>query len=179
MSKLDLRTKLFLYLTGLNAVEPSMSKIEISETKMTDVYVFNSYQEYVDFLKLYLKNIDENLINNAITTTLRGKQIVVLKKLCDNIIIKQRVKEFYESYDQNRISEIHSKGKITPLEKVTEYETYNLCAPSSTIESVRDRCKFFSNCHDCLLEYATYQEEYDEIDSKSIKTNIFGKVLKK
>ena len=182
MNKLDLKTKLFLYITRANNLGvPNFdtSKIEINEKQTHDVYVFDSYEDYFNYFKMYLKNIDEELIRKAIYTTGKKGQIIAFKGLCERIIIKQRVKEFYEMFDQEKIDEIHAKGKITPMEKVSEYESGDLCAPGDAIGSASNRCKFFSDCHECLLEYASHNQEYDRIDLKLVNSDINQKILKK
>ena len=182
MSKLDLKTKLFLYITranNLGAPTADTSRIEINDEQTHDVYVFDSYDDYINYFKVYLKNVDEELIRIAIYTIGKKGQIIALKRLCERIIIKQRVKEFYELFDQEKIDEIHAKGKITPLEKVQEYESFDLCAPGDAIASASNRCRFFSDCHECLLEYVSHNQEYDRIDFKLVNNNIDPKILKK
>ena len=178
MNKLDFNTRLFLYVTKANNLGTPKydgSIIEVSEENPHDVYVFNSYKDYIDFFKLYLKNIDISLINKAIYTIGKKGHVVALKDLCERIIIKQRVKEFYEMFNQEKIDEIHSRGKITPMEKVEEFEEYELCAPGDGIGSASNRCAFFNDCHECLLEYASHNEEYDKFDFELLNTD---KVLK-
>lgn len=182
MKKLDLKTKLFLYITRANNLGvPNFdtSKIEISKEQTHDVYVFDSYEDYFNYFKMYLKNVDEELIEKAIYTTGKKGQVVTFKGLCERIIIKQRVKEFYEMFDQEKIDEIHAKGKITPMEKVSEYESWDLCAAGDAIGSASNRCNFFSDCHECLLEYASHNQEYDRIDLKLVNSDINQKILKK
>lgn len=186
MSKLDLKTnlktKLFLYMTKANNLGvPNFanSKIEINEGQTHDVYVFDNYEDYFNYFKVYLKYVDEELIQKAIYTTGKKGQVVAFKRLCERIIIKQRTKEFYEIFDQEKIDEIHSKGKITPMEKVAEYESHDLCAPGDAIGSASNRCRFFDDCHECLLEYASHNQEYDRIDFKLVNYDIGQKVLKK
>ena len=185
MNKLDLKTKLFLYITKANNLGlPNFdtSRIEINDKQTHDVYVFDSYDDYINYFKTYLKNVDEELIQKAIYTTGKKGQIIALKGLCERIIIKQRVKEFYDTYDEEKINEIHAKGKITPMEKVEEYESSDLCAPGDAIGLASNRCRFFSDCHECLLEYSSHNQEYDRIDFKvpeKILDYINEKVLKK
>lgn len=182
MNKLDLKTKLFLYITRANNLGvPNFdtSKIEINEVQTHDVYVFDSYEDYFNYFKMYLKNVDEELIQKAIYTTGKKGQVVAFKGLFERIIIKQRTKEFYEIFDQEKIDEIHSKGKITPMEKVAEYESLGLCAPGDALGFASNRCRFFSDCHECLLEFASHNQEYDKIDFKLVNCDIDQKVLKK
>lgn len=182
MNKLDLKTKLFLYITRANNLGvPNFdtSKIEINEEQPHDVYVFDSYEDYINYFKMYLKNVDEELIQKAIYTTGKKGQVVALKGLCERIIIKQRTKEFYEFFNQEKIDEIHAKGKITPMEKVAEYESWDLCAPGDAIGSASNRCRFFSDCHECLLEYASHDQEYSKMEFKLVHLPYDEKVLKK
>ena len=182
MNKLDLKTKLFLYITRANNLGvPNFdtSKIEINEEQLHDVYVFDRYEDYVNYFKMYLKNVDEELIQKAIYTTGKKGQVVALKGLCERIIIKQRTKEFYEFFDQEKIDEIHAKGKITPMEKVAEYESLDLCAPGDAIGSASNRCRFFDNCHECLLEFASHDQEHSKMEFKLVNLPYDEKVLKK
>lgn len=123
MTKLDLKTKLFLYLTKANIVSLNLEqKIDIPNVRKNEVYVFDNYEEYVKYYQKYLKNIDKNLIKKAIYTTGKQGQIIAFKGLCERIIIKQRTQEFYDALTQTKIDEIHKKGKLTPYDKVEEYE---------------------------------------------------------
>ena len=61
---------------------------------------------------------------------------------------------------QEQIDAIHSRGKITPEEKVKEWEGLGLCAPGDAIGSAAWRCRKFKNCHDCLVDYANEYDEY-------------------
>ena len=62
---------------------------------------------------------------------------------------------------QEQIDDIHSRGKITPDEKVKEWEAMDLCAPGDAVGSAAWRCrKFHHSCHDCLVDYANEQDEY-------------------
>lgn len=61
---------------------------------------------------------------------------------------------------KEQIDDIHSRGKITPIEKVKEWEGLDLCAPGDAIGSAAWRCKKFKNCHDCLVDYANEHDEY-------------------
>ena len=56
---------------------------------------------------------------------------------------------------RKRIDEIHARGKITPEEKVMEWEAMELCAPGDAIGSASWRCEKYGNCHECLTAYAT------------------------
>lgn len=77
--------------------------------------------------------------------------------------------------NQEKIEKIHQKNKITAEEKVKEWEDYGLCAPADTSDT-KERCKKFNNCHECLIEYASNQEEYYPIFHKQ-KTKILKKEI--
>ena len=66
---------------------------------------------------------------------------------------------------EEQIREIHSRGMITPEEKVREWESFDLCAPGDTIGSAANRCKKFGyNCHECLIDYASGKDEYHPLE---------------
>ena len=92
------------------------------------------------------------------------------------------IKPVLKQLTQEQIDDIHSRGKITPLEKVEEWESFDLCVPGNAIGSAKDRCHYFKhNCHECLLEYASQKKEYDKIELKAIHpyNNEKGVVLEK
>ena len=65
---------------------------------------------------------------------------------------------------EEQIREIHSRGMITPAEKVKEWESFDLCAPGDAIGSAANRCKKFKyNCHECLGDYASGKDEYEPL----------------
>ena len=66
---------------------------------------------------------------------------------------------------EEQIREIHSRGMITPEEKVREWESFDLCAPGDAIGSAANRCKKFRyNCHECLIDYASGKDEYHPLE---------------
>ena len=72
-----------------------------------------------------------------------------------------KLKPLYEE----QIREIHSRGMITPEEKVREWESFDLCAPGDAIGSAANRCKKFRyNCHECLIDYASGKDEYHPLE---------------
>ena len=73
-----------------------------------------------------------------------------------------------------QIERIHSQGKLTPAEKVEEWESQDLCAPGDAIGTASDRCKkYHHNCHDCLVDYANQSIEYTSTyDEFKIVNNI-------
>ena len=74
------------------------------------------------------------------------------------------VKPKFKPLTKEQINDIHARGKITPKEKVKEWEGLDLCAPGDAIGSASWRChKFDHNCHDCLVDYANEHDEYISI----------------
>ena len=94
------------------------------------------------------------------------KEKVVLKKTGVCARDFKEVADFYDSYTKEKIDEIHSRGKLTPYEKVAEWENNGLCACGDAMGSAGDRCKMFLDCRECLLEFASHSAEYDKIDWK-------------
>lgn len=77
-------------------------------------------------------------------------------------VLKEYNKPVLKTLTKEQIEDIHSRGKITPEEKVKEWESLDLCAPGDAIGSAGWRCKKFRyNCHDCLVDYAKQQDEYE------------------
>ncbi len=71
--------------------------------------------------------------------------------MCKRIIVKRKVKEFYNSITQEQIDKIHSKGKLTPLEAVQHWEAFDLCIEGSKTIFLKSRCEYFNhNCHECF-----------------------------
>ena len=110
-------------------------------------------EQKIEFtIKQYLSNSDY-------------KQVYFLYKNCDDI----------KPLPAEQIEDIHSRGKITPAEKVKEWESLDLCAPGDAIGSASWRCKKFRHsCHDCLVDYASNHEEYTSMfqDIKIVKPKI-------
>lgn len=67
---------------------------------------------------MYLDNIEDDLIDLEIHTKGEKGQIVALKGLCEYLIVKKKVHDFYNSITQKQIDEIRAKGKLTLLEAV-------------------------------------------------------------
>ena len=74
------------------------------------------------------------------------------------------IKQKFKTLSKEQIENIHSRGMITPSEKVKEWEEMGLCAPGDAIGSAAKRCKKFGYCcHDCLVDYANDYEEHSSI----------------
>ena len=107
--------------------------------------------------------------------------VVISKR--DRETLKDKMKEKELLYDkpinidltQYEIDAIHSRGKITPAEKVREWEGLGLCAPGDAIGSASSRCKRFKNCHECLMDYANQSYEYTSFEDtlKNLKLQKF------
>ena len=170
--RLDFKTWLYLYITKVVKVEhipvvevEEKNHMYVKDSKENEVYIFKDYDEYKKFFLIYLDDIEDNVINLAIYTRGNKGQVVALKGLCEHIIVKKKVNDFYNSITQEQIDEIHSKGKLTPLEVVQLWESHDLCIEGSKTISSKNRCMYFNqNCHECLMETASHKLEHDNID---------------
>lgn len=90
MNKLDFQTWLYLFVTG--ATIKKEKKYTIEEAKHNVVYIFDSYDDFIDYFKKYLNEdeINQYIIDKAIYTTSKRGAIVALKGLCDHIITKTK-----------------------------------------------------------------------------------------
>ena len=180
MNSLDIKTKLFLCVNGYKEEQNKEYVIGPIDKKM--FYIFDNYSDFKNYFEDYLIDINEGLIDLSIIKKLNNGKIIASKVLCNHIITKLRIDNVYLNLTKEEIEDIHAKKKITPLEKVKEWEAYDICAPGDNVSSTKDRCHYFEyNCHDCLVEYASKKSEYDELDLKVI--NVFddtsNKILKK
>lgn len=174
LSKLDFKTWLYLYITKILRVEhipvvevEKKRQMYVKDSQKNEAYVFKDYDEYKRFFLMYLDNIEDDVIDLAIYTRGSKGQIVALKGLCEHIILKKQVNNFYNSITQEQIDEIHAKGKLTPLEIVQLWESYDLCVEGNKTVLSKNRCKYFNqNCHECLMETASHKLEHDNIDFK-------------
>ena len=188
LSKLDFKTWLYLYITKILRVEhipvvevEKKRQMYVKDSQKNEAYVFKDYDEYKRFFLMYLDNIEDDVIDLAIYTRGSKGQIVALKGLCEHIIVKKQVNNFYNSITQEQIDEIHAKGKLTPLEIVQLWESYDLCVEGNKTVLSKNRCKYFNqNCHECLMETASHKLEHDNIDFKvNLTTDEQNPVLKK
>lgn len=63
---------------------------------------------------------------------------------------------------KEQIKEIHSRGKVTPAEKLEEWKEMGVCAPGEEIANIEKRCEKFNYCcRDCLIDYANQKDEYN------------------
>ena len=166
--KLDFRTQLFLNIIRAVKVHhppivPVETKNDISldGTNVRETFIFENYQEYLNYYLMYLDTVDENLICVAILKRGKKGQIVALKKLCEMIIVKAKMHEFYSRLSQKQIDEIHAKGNLTPYDIVELWKTLGLCMENDVPRSSRIRCEYFRNCDECYKEAASHSLEYD------------------
>ena len=187
--RLDFKTWLYLYITKVVKVEhmvveevKTKRRMYVKDSEKNEVYIFRDYDEYKKFFLMYLDDIENDVIDLAIYTKGSKGQIVALKGLCEHIIVKKKVNDFYNSITQEQIDEIHSKGKLTPLEAVQLWESYDWCSEGSKIIFSKCRCRYFNqNCHECLMEKSSHKLEHDNIDFKLVNsiTDEQGPVLNK
>ena len=79
----------------------------------------------------------------------------------------------FKPLTHEQIEDIHLRGKITPAEMVKEWESLDLCAPGDAIGSAAWRCKKFRHCcHDCLVDYANENDEYESFFKKTSNFNL-------
>ena len=103
-----------------------------------------------------------------------GLSLIVLKERKENDVVSKPIEERekhniddnyvkpqFKELTQEQINDIHARGKITPQEKVKEWEGMGLCAPGDAIGSAAWRCRKFKNCHDCLVDYVSDHDEYE------------------
>ena len=115
-SRLDFKTWLFLHIMNVIKVEhiPVVDVDEkrtmfVRDSKKNEVYIFKDYDEYKRFFLMYLDNIEDDVIDLAIYTRGSKGQIVALKGLCEHIIVKKQVNNFYNSITQEQIDLIQYK----------------------------------------------------------------------
>ena len=96
--------------------------------------------------------------------------VALLKDMGKEHIVDEKIdtgdyeKPTFKKMTEDQIDDIHSRGRITPEEKVKEWEGLDLCAPGDAIGSSSWRCKKFNhNCHDCLVDFANENDEYYSI----------------
>lgn len=156
----DIEAKLFMLILHLK--EETNREYSLLNVKKNIAYVFSNYNEFkYYFIQNGFDNISDDLLKLCIMKTTKKGTIIALKALCDHTI---KMYKMNRQLTQEEIDEIHSKGKITPLEKVEEWESFGLCAPGNAISSAKDRCSVFGNCHDCLVEYASSYKEFDKTE---------------
>ena len=164
-SSIDIEARVFMFILCLK--EEKNKKYSIDECDKNIAYLFKNYDELKSyFIKNGVVDINKEILDLCIMKKTKRGTIISLKGLCDHTIKRYKLSK---ELTQSQIDEIHSRGKITPAEKVKEWEDMGLCAPGDAIGSAANRCRTFSNCHECLVEYASCREEYDKMNLKPIK----------
>lgn len=163
-NKLDMKTKLTLLLFNLKV--DNNYEYSIEECNKKDIYIFNNYNEFEKYFEENgVFNINRDLLKLCILKKTKTGKILALKQLCNHTITKCRLTQKISDID---IDLIHSRGNITPLEKLEEWEYMNQCAPSYELDSVIKRCRYFKNCSECLREFAFSKREYEKKDCQKV-----------
>lgn len=151
----DIDAKLFMFILKLKEEKNKVYSIEESEKHIA--YTFDNEDDFKSyFTKNGIDDISEDILRLCKMKTTKKGTIIALKGICDHTIKRYKMGK---ELTQTQIDEIHARGKITPAEKVKEWENQGLCAPQDP-----NRCDIFPDCHECLAEYASSQDEYDELE---------------
>ena len=178
--KLDFKTNLFLSVIKAKKVSHPLVRNIDKKLHMYpracdkhEVYVFKDYEEYKNFYLMYFDSIDDDLIDMAIVTHGDKGQVVASKALCNMIIVKKRVYDFYCNLTPEKCAEIYENGYMTALDAFAYWDNNNICPPAMTCIIEKDRCDFFNNCTDCRQEYASNHMQYEAPRDMSV---VLGKV---
>jgi len=145
-------------------------KYTLEDCSDNKIYVFNNYDEFKNyFISNNILDVSDDIIKLCIFGTTKKGKVIALKKLCDYIITKYSP---IRKYTTKEILEIHSRGNLTPWEKVEEWERLNICAPANY-----GRCYVFNNCKECLVNYASKNYEYEPNKDGVVQYN--SKALRK
>lgn len=173
MKKIDIEA--ILYMIILNLKEEKNKNYSPNFSNRHAVYLFANNEE----LKAYFQengidDINNQLLDLCIFRKTKLGTIISFKEICDHTITRYKQEK---ELTQSQVDRIHKKGKITPFEKVKEWESFDLCAPGDNIGSAADRCHSFSSCHNCLTDYAYKQKEYDKLELKEVlSTSLVKKI---
>jgi hypothetical protein len=159
MKNIDLKTLIYLYVTGAKIVEHeevvnNLDKLDldINNINMKEVYIFNSYEELKNYFLMYLDDISDEILNLVIYTRGLKGQIVAFKGLCETIIIRTKIEEFARR---------HTKDEI--IDVIGYYLFNGYCPYVLDKDNFKNHCKFFNlKCSDCLTNYASHIIEDDK-----------------
>ncbi len=174
--KLDFETNLFLsFVKAKKVSHPSVREIN-SKLHMypracdkQEVYVFNDFEEYRNFYLMYLKSIEDELIEKAILTHGNKGQIVALKGLVNSIIVRKQVLAFFDNLTDEVCDQIYEEGYFTPYDVLAYWEENNVC-PEATFGILdKNRCDFFDSCSSCRCECATHHMKYEVPNTEELK----------
>lgn len=91
------------------------------------VYLFKDKIEFEEyFIKNGVNDVSKELLELCKKKTTKKGTIIASKYLCDHIIRRYKMQK---ELTQSEIDDLHSRGKITPREKVEEWEDIDYCAP--------------------------------------------------
>lgn len=167
LKNIDIEAKLFMWILHLDEVKSkNYSPIEPKHNK---AYVFRDYED----LKAYFarngaEKIDEEILDLCIMKETNKGTIISLKGICDHTIRSYRITKILS---EEEIRKIHSDGRLTPEEKVKQWESAGVCMPGNAVGIAKDRCETFENCHDCLTEYANGKDSYTESNFKVVNND--------
>ena len=138
---------------------------------LNDVFEYDSVvnEFFLPVLKNKLENPKDELKEKKSRKNLQkssNDEEINYDEILENEPIKKVINVRKNTMSQEKIDEIHSRGKLIPDEKVKEWEAFDLCVPGDHIGSASNRCRTFKNCHECLTDYAYSKEEYDPINFK-------------
>lgn len=160
----DLHAKLLILFSSY--IEENNKLYTEEDCAKNIIYLFKDYTEFTEyFQKNGVNDINHDLLELCKKKTTKKGTIIASKYLCDHIIKRYKLNR---ELTQTEIDDIHSRGKITPREKVKEWESLDYCAPGDAIGSAKERCKKFSNCHECLLDFAYTKKEYEKVNLKPV-----------
>lgn len=172
----DIEAKAFMFILHLK--EAKEKKYSAVECDKNIVYLFDNNDDFeAYFIENGIEDINRELLRLCRMKTTKNGTVIALKGLCDRTIKRYKMGK---ELTQSRIDEIHANGKITPAEKVREWESFGLCAPGDGNGSAAERCRKFSDCHECLVDYASLEEEHDKVELKPAVAveNVYTKVKK-
>ena len=169
ITKLDFKTNFFLYMTKAKKVEhmpvtlvKNKKRMYVSAIRTNEVYVFENHDEYRRFFKMFFDNVEDSLIDLAIYTRGKKGQVVAIKDLCKQIIIKNQTIDAYAKMDKDKLEEIHKRGKFANVDMVDYCRALDICAPAYQGILEKSHCDFFGcDCYLCLAEHFSRCEEYD------------------
>ena len=150
----DLKTAIIEFVYDLKIEENIKYTLEDWDKKK--VYVFDNYDKFLEyFTNNRMKDVRKSVVDRCRFATLNDGRVIAYKWLCDILITKYNP---VRKYSVKEIKEIHERGNLTPWEAVEEWEDFGLCVPANSA-----RCHVFNNCHECLVNYASKDVEYEPI----------------
>jgi len=174
---------LFTYYNTYKKYEDiNISYTQISTSKIADLF----FEDKIFLDKLILSDRREKQISyisfnieELILGFINKRRLFIRKKDTENISLGRMAYtclcEYSKEIRKNKvltkeeIDEIHKRGNVTIEEIVREWKSNDLCMPGDATGS---RCKEFGNCHDCLIDYASYSLEHTPMSKFLSLTNL-------